>query len=127
MSVAWKLVWIALAGAVGTLARYGLGGLIQHTVGSLFPWGTVVVNLLGCLAFGLVIAILGERFTFSGELRMILLTGFMGAFTTFSTFMYETEQLLADSQWGLALGNLALQNGVGLVAIFVGLTLGRLI
>jgi fluoride exporter len=127
LGVGWKLAWIAVAGAVGTLARYGLGGLVQNAVGTLFPWGTVVVNLVGCLAFGLVISILGERFTFSGELRMILLTGFMGAFTTFSTFMYETEQLLEGSQWGWAVGNLALQNVVGLLAVFVGLALGRLI
>lgn len=125
--MAWKLVWIALAGAVGTLARYGLGGLVQNAVGSLFPWGTVVVNLVGCFAFGLVMSLLGERFTFSNDLRMILLTGFMGAFTTFSTFMYETERLLEGSQWSWALGNFALQNGVGLLAIFVGLALGRLI
>lgn len=123
----WKLSWIALAGALGTLTRYWLAGVVQNAAGTLFPWGTVVVNLAGSLAFGFIFAIVEGRFAISGELRMILLTGFMGAFTTFSTFMFETEQLLESSQWGLAAGNLALQNIVGLVALLSGLTLGRLI
>jgi CrcB protein len=118
---------MAFAGALGTLSRYWLAGVVQNLAGTLFPWGTVVVNLSGSLVFGLLVAIMEGRFAISGETRMILLTGFMGAFTTFSTFMFETEQLLESSQWGLAAGNLLLQNVVGLLALFVGLALGRLI
>lgn len=122
-----KLVLIALAGAMGSLARYGLGGVVQNALGKSFPWGTVTVNLLGCLLFGLVWGLAVEsRLTISAETRMILLVGFMGAFTTFSTFSFETVKLLEDSEWLLALGNLALQNIGGLVAMFVGLALGRL-
>lgn len=122
-----KLLLIGLAGAVGSLARYGLGGVVQNFLGKSFPWGTASVNLLGCLLFGLVWALAVEsRLTISAETRMILLVGFMGAFTTFSTFGFETAKLLEDSEWLLALGNLALQNVGGLVAMFLGLALGRL-
>lgn len=122
-----KLFFIAAAGALGTLARYGLAGAVQNAAGTMFPWGTAAVNLAGCLLFGLIVAVVEDRFAVSGETRMILLTGFLGAFTTFSTFVFETEQLLEGSQWAFAAGNLALQNVVGVAALFLGLTLGRLL
>ncbi|MEN6406476.1 MAG: CrcB family protein [Thermoguttaceae bacterium] len=122
-----KLLLLAAAGSLGTLARYGLGGLVQNHYGKVFPWGTVAVNLLGCLAFGLVWSALQERWSGSGEARAIILIGFMGAFTTFSTFMFETNQLLRDSQWMSALGYFALHNVGGLVALVIGLVVGRLL
>jgi fluoride exporter len=122
-----KLFWIALAGAVGTLARYGLAGLVQNSVKGMFPWGTAAVNLSGCLAFGLLWSAMQSRLTIGPEIRTIVLVGFMGAFTTFSSFVFETGQLARDSEWMLALGNVALQNVVGLAALFVGLVLGRMI
>lgn len=120
-----KLLLIALAGAVGTLARYGLGGFVQSHCGKIFPWGTVTVNLLGCLLFGVVWASLEERWSLGGEFRTIVLVGFMGAFTTFSTFVFETEQLLRDAEWLLAIGYFTLHNVGGLAAIVAGLALGR--
>lgn len=120
-----KLLWLALAGGLGTLARYGLGGLVQRWTGATFPWGTLSVNLLGCLLFGVVWAVAGERWVLRPELRLILLVGFMGAFTTFSTFVSETGQLLADSEWLLAAANVLLQNGMGLAMFFLGLAAGR--
>jgi fluoride exporter len=120
-----KLLLLALAGALGTLARYGLGGLVQSHVGKVFPWGTVVVNLLGCLLFGLVWASLEERWPTSGETRAIILIGFMGAFTTFSTFMFETQQLLRDAEWLWAAGYFTLHNVGGFVALVAGLAVGR--
>ena len=80
-----EILWIALAGALGTLARYGLGGAVQTVLGQNFPWGTLVVNAIGCLLFGLVWTLAEERLLISGHLRFIVLVGFMGAFTTFST------------------------------------------
>ncbi len=120
-----KLLLIALAGGVGTLARYGLSGLVYRLAGTNFPWGTSVVNILGCFVFGLL-WVLGEgRLAISGEARAIILVGFMGAFTTFSTFIFETGGLLREAQWTLALGNLALQNLVGIAALWIGFMAGR--
>jgi fluoride exporter len=122
-----KLLLIALAGSFGTLARYGLGGLIQERTSGVFPWGTVAVNLLGCLLFGIVWSSLEERWPTSGETRMIILVGFMGAFTTFSTFIFETAQLLGDREWLPAVGYFTIHNVGGLVALMAGLAVGRLL
>ena len=120
-----KLLLIAVAGALGALSRYGLAGLVHSLIDQMFPWGTAVVNLLGCLGFGFLWALMESRF--SPESRTVVLAGFMGAFTTFSTYMFETQQLLEDGQWLLAAGNLTLQNVVGLAAIFLGLLVGRFV
>jgi fluoride exporter len=122
-----KLLLIAVAGALGTLARYGLGGLVQQHAGKVFPWGTVVVNLLGCLVFGIVWSSLDERWPTSGETRTIILVGFMGAFTTFSTFIYETNGLLSDRQWLPAIGYFTIHNVGGLIVLVLGLAIGRLL
>ncbi|OGP15716.1 MAG: chromosome condensation protein CrcB [Deltaproteobacteria bacterium GWA2_55_10] len=122
-----KLILIAAAGAAGTLARYFLGGLVQRLYGGAFPWGTFAVNMSGTFLFGFVWALAEERLVISGEARAIILVGFMGAFTTFSTFMFETGELLRDSEFALAFGNLALQNIVGVVFLILGLAAGRLL
>jgi len=120
-----KLAWLAAAGAVGTLARYGVAGVVQRALGGAFPWGTLVVNAVGCLLFGLVWALAEERMVISGETRAILLVGFMGAFTTFSTFAFETSAMLRDAEWSFALANVLSQNVLGIVCFFAGLALGR--
>ena len=120
-----RLALLAAAGAAGSLARYGLTGLVQRLVPSGFPWGTFAVNALGCLLFGFVWALAEERVIISGATRMILLVGFMGAFTTFSTFAFETGQLLDDSEWLLAAGNLLLHNLVGVALVIVGIAIGK--
>jgi CrcB protein len=121
-----KLAWLALAGAIGTLVRYGVGGLAQKYFGEKFPWGTLVVNASGCLLFGFVWALAEERLAIRGETRFILLTGFMGAYTTFFTFAFETGALLRDSEWMLAAGNCLGQNLLGVACIFLGFALSRL-
>lgn len=122
-----KLILIAVAGAIGTLARYFLGGLVQRLYGGAFPWGTFAVNMSGTFLFGLVWALAEERLVISGEARAIILVGFMGAFTTFSTFMFETGELLRDSEFALAIGNIAMQNILGIVFLILGLAAGRLL
>lgn len=116
-----------MAGIAGTLMRYWFGGLVQRAYGGVFPWGTYAVNMAGCMLFGFVWTMAEERLIISGEARSIILIGFMGAFTTFSTFIFETDQLLRDSQWALAAGNMALQNFSGIVFLMLGIALGRLL
>ena len=120
-----KLLLIALAGGAGALARYGLGGLVQGWTSLSFPWGTFAVNAVGCFAFGLIWVLGGERSGLSIETRTILLVGFMGAFTTFSTFIFETNKLMADSQWLWAAGNILLHMVVGVAMLLAGIALGR--
>ena len=121
-----KILLLAVMGAVGTLARYFLQGWVQKLLGANFPWGTLVVNLCGCFFFGVIWALAEDRFVIGPQVRVILLVGFMGAFTTFSSFVFETGELLRDTQWGLALLNLLAENGLGLVSFFIGLFVGRI-
>jgi len=123
----YKLAWMAVAGALGTLARYGLAGLVQRIGGATFPWGTLAVNILGCFAMGLLWALLENRWTVSGETRVVLLVGFMGAFTTFSSFVLETEELVRSAEWMYAAANVGMQNGFGFAALFAGVALGRIV
>jgi CrcB protein len=125
MSWGLKIAAIALAGALGTLARYGLAGGAQRWAGGVFPWGTLSVNLVGSLLAGLFWGLAENRVSLTGEIRAIVLVGFMGGFTTFSAFMLETSGLLRDAQWGWAVGNLLLQNFGGLACFLAGRTLGQ--
>ena len=122
-----KLFYLGVAGAAGTLARYGLSGLVGRTIGTTFPWGTAVVNILGCLFFGLLWAFFESRLAISGQIKIVIFVGFFGAFTTFSTFAFETSRLLEDSQWLWAAGNFLLQTMVGLIAVMAGLTIGKML
>lgn len=120
------LAYLALAGALGTLARYGLQGLVQRFAGGAgFPWGTFAVNAAGCFLFGFVWSLAEERMIVSGHTRFIVLVGFMGAFTTFSTFAFETGELLRDAEWLLALGNAVGQIVVGTALVILGAALGK--
>jgi len=124
----WKeLTFLAVAGAIGTLSRYGLSGLVQRLCGERFPWGTFAVNATGCFLFGFIWTLAEERLVISGQTRFILLTGFMGAFTTFSTFAFETGGFLQDSQWWQAAGNAFGQLAVGVFLVFLGYAAGRLL
>lgn len=120
-----KIGWLFLAGGVGALARYSLAGIAQRIYGGELPVGTLLVNLLGCFLFGIVWTLADERLIISGETRFLILTGFMGAFTTFSTFAFETSTLLRDSEWLLAAGNVVVHNVFGIVAVIIGMFLGR--
>ena len=125
--MATRLLLLVIAGSAGTLCRYGLSGLVQSGVGARFPWGTLAVNLTGCLLAGLLFGLFESRWGLSGEARTIVFIGFLGAFTTFSGFMLETTELARDSQWLSAAANLVLQNGLGAVALYAGLVASRLV
>jgi CrcB protein len=122
-----KIAWLALAGALGTLARYGLAGLVQRLSWGSFPWGTLVVNLVGCFLAGLLWGMFEKRGVVTALPRVVLLVGFLGAFTTFSTMILETSEMLRASELMYATANLTLQNGIGLAALVAGTMLGRMI
>jgi len=118
-----KILSIILAGGLGTICRYGLSGLVHKMFGSMFPLGTMVVNITGCFSFGLVWGLFESRLAVSPEIRAAMLIGFMGAFTTFSTYMFETSALLRNSQWIYAGANVLVQNLVGIAALVLGIAL----
>ncbi|MBI5562969.1 MAG: fluoride efflux transporter CrcB [Deltaproteobacteria bacterium] len=120
-----KILWIALAGLIGTLARWWFSGAVQRATGGIFPWGTFAVNMAGCFLFGAVWSVAEERMLISPALRIVILAGFMGAFTTFSSYMFETVSLMRDSQWFYAFGNVMLQNVTGLSCMALGLAAGK--
>jgi CrcB protein len=124
--VATRLLLLMVAGAAGTLCRYGLAGLVQSATGARFPWGTLAVNLTGCVVAGLAFGLFESRWGLSGEARVIVFIGFLGAFSTFSGFMLETTELARDAQWLSVAGNLLLQNGLGALALYGGLVASRL-
>lgn len=121
----WKCGWIILAGGIGSLARYGLTEWVESWFGKLFPYGTMIVNLVGCLLFGVVWGSC-DRGALSVETRLILLVGFMGGFTTFSSFAFHNEQMIVDKQWAYLMVNVLVQNIVGIAAIWVGIKLAEL-
>ncbi len=122
--MAHRLLWIGLAGAAGALARYGVALAVQRGTHG-FPWATLLVNAVGCFAFGLVVTLGAERGLLPIAVETVVLVGFIGAFTTFSTFGYETAAMLRDGHLVLAGANVLAQNGLGVVAVLLGVGLGR--
>ena len=120
------ILWLAMAGAAGTLSRYGLGGLAQRVTGAGFPYGTLAINVLGCLAIGYVMQIALNADIIPASTRVIVTIGFLGAFTTFSTFSYETVRLFEDGARVSAILNLVMNVGLGLTATVLGILLGRI-
>ncbi len=119
-----KLAALALAGGLGTLARHGLASLVQRVPGLSFPLGTLTVNMVGCFMAGLLWSLFEHRWRVAPETRLLVLVGFMGAFTTFSTFILETGVMMR-SDWLRALANVTLQNGLGFAALVAGVMLAR--
>jgi fluoride exporter len=119
------IVAIGIAGALGALARYGLEGLVSRRLPSAFPWGTFVVNVTGALALGFLMTLLTEQLTTAPWLRAALTIGFLGAYTTFSTLSFESYRLLEDGALALAAANILGSCAAGLVAVYLGVVVGR--
>jgi len=120
-----RVALVALGGAIGSVARYGVGALAAQLLGSAFPWGTLLVNLTGSFLISLVMHVALSGTAVSLELRIFLTTGIMGGFTTYSSFNYETLALLNQRAYGLAGLNLAATVLGCLAAGAVGLAAGR--
>lgn len=115
-----KLLLIAAGGAVGALLRYLVSGWGQSLADGWFPLGTLIVNVTGCLLFGALGAFFAGPQLIREEYRVALLVGVLGAYTTFSTFGWETFTLARDGELRLALVNLLLSNVLALVAVWIG-------
>jgi CrcB protein len=121
-----RWLWIFLGGGLGSMLRYAVAGWVQEAAGAGFPWGTLTANATGCFAIGLLAALLDERALGGPDLRVFVLVGMLGGYTTFSTFGLETWRLLESAQWAAAAGNALGSIAAGLVGVAGGLALGRL-
>jgi len=120
-----RFLWICAAGALGTGARYLISGWVLAVLGAGFPYGTLAVNVLGSFLIGLVMQVGLATPLLSPTLRMTLTTGFIGGFTTYSSFNYETIRLVQDGAWKLAIGNVAITLATCFAAGLTGIALGR--
>lgn len=121
------IVLVALGGAAGAAVRYVVDGWIAERAATAFPLGTLVVNLSGSFALGLLFALAIERDVLPADVRGPVMIGFLGAYTTFSTLTLETWRLWEDGAVGLALANVVGSSLLGLVVVVAGLTIGRAI
>lgn len=120
-----KLGLIFLGSGFGGVCRYSLSGWVQRAAPGTFPWGTLIVNVIGCLAIGFLTAAFGGRWLVREEYRVALIVGILGGFTTFSAFGMETFALLNSGQTAWAAGNVALSVGVGVTAVWIGYRLAE--
>lgn len=122
----WRQVLlVATGGAAGALCRYGVSLLSARLWGTGFAWGTLVVNLAGCFLIGFIFSFAGQRDVLGASGRLCLMTGFLGAMTTFSTFALESVQLARGGSYDTVLLNLAVHNAGGIALVFVGIWLGN--
>jgi CrcB protein len=120
-----NILIIGIGGFVGAVLRYLLGGTVQNlTRGSSFPWGTLIVNILGCFLFGILSGFLGTRAQPNHSLNSLIFVGFLGAFTTFSTFSNDTLQLMNSGSGMLGWVNMAVSLIAGIGALLLGRTIG---
>ena len=120
-----RLLLIAVFGAVGTLARYGLGGVVQIKMGGTFPYGTLLINLTGCFFLGLIGLLTLNRMIISPEWRMAIAVGFFGGYTTFSSFGWETAKMLETGEWLRATTYVTASVFLGLLLSVAGIRLAN--
>ena len=121
------IIGVGLAGAIGALSRYGVEGFVSERFPGSFPAGTFVINVTGSFVLGFLFVLLTERVAASPALRTSLTVGFVGAYTTFSTFSFETLRLIEDGALRTAAVNVVATLVLGLLAVWAGMTIGRAI
>jgi CrcB protein len=123
-------LWVAIGGALGSMARYGLGGLVSDKFGQAFPWGTLVINVTGSFVIGFLGALTAPGGKMTPQSRVLttqlLITGVCGGYTTFSSFSLQTLNLLRDREWLYAGGNILLSVILCMIAVWLGYLLGSM-
>ena len=122
-----RIILIGFAGLVGTLFRYWLSGWTARRFGETFPSGTLIVNLVGCFLAGLLFYLMFDRYLVNQTIRTVILIGLLGGFTTFSSFGLQTFTLLREGEMGLALLNIAASNVGGLLMVWFGYSLAKVL
>ncbi|HMD37857.1 MAG TPA: fluoride efflux transporter CrcB [Candidatus Acidoferrum sp.] len=120
-----RILLIAVFGAIGTLARYGLQGVAQVRMGGAFPYGTLLINLTGCFFLGLIGQFTLNRMVISPDLRMAIAVGFFGGYTTFSSFGWETAKMLEAGEWLRATTYVSTSVVIGLLLSMAGIRLAN--
>src|SRR5690349_21713006 len=114
--------WIAIGSAIGGMSRYWFGGWVDERIGETFPWGTILVNISGSFAIGLIATLTAQdsRFMLSPSLRTFLMVGFCGGYTTYSSFSLQTLNLARNGDWLRAGGNVLVTTALCLIAVWLG-------
>lgn len=118
-------LYIGAGGFFGAIARFALSSWIGHGWGRNFPLGTFIVNISGCFFIGAIMTLLTERMLINPQLRSFICIGFLGAYTTFSAFEYETSELLKDGEQLIAVLNILLSVVTGFIALKIGEALAK--
>jgi fluoride exporter len=120
-----KYVMVGLGGGLGSILRFWVGSYVSGRMGTRFPYGTLLINCTASFLIGLIITLLAEKAHWSPNLRYLIPIGFIGGYSTFSTFEYETFRLLQDGEILSVVLNVALSVVVGFVAVWLGVIVGR--
>lgn len=122
-----RYIMIGIGGAIGAIARYQVAAMIQARIPVGFPYGTFVVNVSGCLVMGFATALLTERLVVHPNWRFLIPIGFIGAYTTFSTFELETFRAVSEAAWPIAIANVVGSCIAGYLALWAGFIVARLL
>jgi fluoride exporter len=122
-----KFLIISLGAILGANARYWLSSWVAQKFGTGFPYGTFIINFTGSLLIGLFLALAADRLALDPRWRLLIAVGFLGAFTTFSTYAYESFNLLSEGQWLAGLANLFGSAFIGILAVSLGVLIGKAI
>jgi len=120
-----KYMVVGIGGFIGAVARFCLGGYISNKLGTRFPYGTFVINCTGSFLIGFILTLLAERTHWSPNWRYLIPVGFIGAYTTFSTFEYEILRSVQDGEFLIASLNVVLSVAVGFICVWLGMIAGR--
>lgn len=122
-----RIIAVAVGGSIGATARYLVSVWAAERFGADFPYGTLIVNVVGCFIIGIFMTLTTERFIVNPYWRLLITVGFVGGLTTFSSFSYETFRVLEDSNMIMALYNIGLNLLLGFAATWIGIGVARLI